>query len=183
MIKESEGFAPSRYPDSGGVITDGYGLTKDEITKFPDSITEEFATQKLAEHVANGYYKTTLRYIKEAGVKNPLQREVDAFTDFMYNEGPENFRTSTLLKVYASGERGEKILDQLLRWKYYKKNNKFYVLQGLLNRRKKEWHMFTGDQKVSGYTKKPEISIINRHGYPTNKIVESNGGYGAAPKF
>lgn len=177
FIKEKEGFAPNLYSDVVNVKTIGYGLTGKEIQGL-NNISEKDATQLLTKYINNDYYIPVLNYIKSKGVKNPLQREVDAFTSFAYNLGVQSFKNSTLIKKYISGERGKAIQDEFMKWVYA--NKKFF--QGLYNRRNKEWKIFSGsNENISGYNSKPHISIINSAGKPSGQIVKDNNGYGAKP--
>lgn len=60
--------------------------------------------------------------------------ELGAYTDFVYNAGPENFRTSTMLrKLNAGDHRGA--CTELLRWVYAKG----VKLNGLVRRRNAEY--------------------------------------------
>ena len=177
FIKEKEGFAPNLYSDVVNVKTIGYGLTGKYLQGL-NNISEKEATQLLTKHINDDYYIPVLNYINSKGVKNPLQREVDAFTSFAYNLGVTSFKNSTLIKKYISGERGKAIQDEFMKWVYAKK--KFF--QGLYNRRNKEWKIFSGsNENISGYNSKPNISIINSSGKPSGQIVKDNNGYGAKP--
>lgn len=178
FIKECEGFAPSLYNDVVGVRTGGYGMTGSELSGLPSTISEATATSLLAQHVNNYYYNKVLSIIKSKGVTNAKQREVDAFTSFAYNLGVGSFQSSTLLKKYAAGSRGEDIHNEFMKWVYAGGR----VYQGLVNRRANEWRIFSGSsERVSGYNCAPSISIINTSGNPTGRVVTDNGGYGANP--
>ena len=79
-----EGFAPSIYKDVVGIRTLGYGLTGKEIERL-NNISEEHATKLLVKYINDNYFSRVISMIKSKGIKNPLQREVDAFTSFAYN--------------------------------------------------------------------------------------------------
>ena len=81
-----------------------------------NDISEEKATQLLTSHINNNYFSKVLSIIKSKGVNNYLQREVDAFACFAYNLGIGAFQSSTLLKKYVKGERGEAIHNEFMRW-------------------------------------------------------------------
>ena len=177
FIKEMEGFAPSIYKDVVGVKTIGYGLTGKGIEGLND-ISEEKATQLLTKYVNDNYFSKVLSIIKSKGVNNFLQREVDAFACFAYNLGVGAFQSSTLLKKYIKGERGEAIHNEFMRWIYA--GGKIY--QGLIKRRNYEWKIFSGsNDNIPGYNCKPNISIINERGKASGKYVNNNNGYGAKP--
>ena len=176
FIKVMEGFSPTIYKDVGGVETLGYGLTGNEIKNL-NNITEEKGTQLLTHYVNNNYFNEVLRIVKSKGVNNPLQREIDAFTSFAYNEGVGSFNKSTLLKKYSAGERGESIHNEFMRWVYANKK----VYQGLINRRNYEWAIFSGSKNIiPGYNSKPNISILE-NGRASGRTVVENNGYGANP--
>lgn len=178
FIKQSEGFAPSLYRDVVGVVTGGYGLTGSELNGLPSTISESTATKLLTNHVNNSYYKPVLNILYSKGVKNPLQREVDAFASFAYNLGVGSFKTSKLLELYIAGYRGEEIHAQFKRWVYA--GGKVYP--GLVKRREYEWGIFSGSStNIPGYNCRPTISYINTSGNPTGKTVTENNGYGAKP--
>ncbi|SMC18646.1 Phage-related lysozyme (muramidase), GH24 family [Clostridium acidisoli DSM 12555] len=178
FIKECEGFAPSLYHDSVGVLTGGYGMTGVELNGLPASISETTATNLLTNHVNNEYYKQVLDIIHAHGVANPLQREVDAFTSFAYNNGINAFSGSTLLKLYASGSRGADIQNQFMQWVHAGDK----VLPGLVTRRTYEWEIFSGSNaSIPGYNCAPSISYINTAGNPTGQVVTNNNRYGASP--
>ena len=176
FIKHNEGYAPSIYKDVVGVRTIGYGLTGQEIEGL-NEITEEKATQLLAKYVNEKYFCEVLKIVQSKGVKNPLQREIDAFTSFAYNLGVGSFRNSTLLKKYAAGERGNSINNEFSRWVYAGKKK----YPGLVKRRQLEWQIFSGSKESTpGYNCKPNISIIDANGKPYKRMTENNG-YGAKP--
>ena len=107
-----------------------------------------------------------------------MQREVEAFACFAYNLGVGAFQSSTLLKKYVKGERGESIHNEFMRWIYA--GGKVY--QGLIKRRNYEWKIFSGsNDSIPGYNCKPNISIINSKGTASGKCINNNNGYGAKP--
>lgn len=178
FIKKAEGFAPSLYRDPVGVLTGGYGMTGAELNGLPGTISEATATLLLTNHVNNEYYTQVLNTIHERGVANPLQREVDGFTSFAYNLGVGAFQGSTLLKLYASGSRGEDIHNEFKKWVYAGGR----VLPGLVTRREEEWGIFGGSSaRIEGYNCPPSIAYINTSGNPTGQVVKDNNGYGANP--
>ncbi len=153
-------------------------MTGDEIKNLGDQISEAYATDLLFKHINDYYYKEVLRIVVKRGVRNPLQREIDAFTSFAYNEGVGSFSTSTLLKKYVAGERGESIHEEFKKWTLAGGVH----LAGLARRREEEWRIFSGSsQQILGYNCPPKIDIIGRNGLPTGRYVTDNNGYGHKP--
>jgi len=180
FIKEKEGFAPNKYKCPAKKETLGYGMTGEFIANM-NTLNEEEATKFLTQKINKYFFNPVYKEIKSKGVNNPLQREVDAFTSFAYNVGVYNFQNSTLLKKYVSGERGQTICDEFMKWVNSKVDGVYKVLPGLVTRRMYEWKIFCGsNEKIPGYNTKPNISIINSSGKSSGKVNE-NGGYGAKP--
>lgn len=175
-MKGIEGYAPYIYRDSVGVQTLGYGMTGNELNGVPQPLGEAQATRHLRDNTNRLYYKPIYDNIRRNGI-TPLQREMDAFVSFAYNNGVGNFLDSTLYKLYKQGIRDERIHDQFKRWVHAGGE----VLQGLVRRREEEWRIFSGQGNVNGYFSRPYINYVNSHGNSTSRLVETNGGYGAAP--
>ena len=171
-VKGIEGFGPNIYHDSVGVPTLGYGMTGKELNGVSTPLSEASATHYLTKYFNRDYYEPVLRIVKSRGVSNPLQREIDAFASFAYNNGVPGFSESTLLKKYAAGERGESIHHEFGRWVHAGGS----VSPGLVRRREEEWKIFSGAAHVAGYNGRPYIDIIGGSG-----SITANGGYGAAP--
>lgn len=68
------------------------------------------------------------------------QNQFDAIVSLIYNIGVGNFRKSNLLKNLKAGNKV--IADNFLSWN--KAGGK--VIQGLINRRQKEWQLFSYPQ-------------------------------------
>ena len=175
-MKGIEGYAPYIYRDSVGVPTLGYGMTGNELNGVPQPLGEDQATIHLRDNTNRLYYKPIYDNIRKNGI-TPLQREMDAFVSFAYNNGVGGFLDSTLYKLYKQGIRDERIHAQFKRCVHAGSE----VLQGLVRRREEEWRIFSGQGKVNGYYSRPYINYINSRGNPTSRLVETNGGYGAAP--
>ena len=76
-------------------------------------------------------------YVNTA-VEVPLsQNQFDALVSWVYNLGPTNFNSSTMLKVLNAGDYSE-VGNQMLRWN--KAGGK--VLEGLTRRRQAEADLF-----------------------------------------
>ena len=132
LIKDFEGFRTHAYQDSVGVWTIGYGHTKG-VT--PDMVISAEQGDEMLADVLKEYenYVDTL-------VTVPLeQNQYDALVSWVYNLGPTNLRSSTLLRVLNEGEY-EKVPSEIRRWN--KAGGK--VLAGLKKRRDAEAEMFEG---------------------------------------
>lgn len=175
-MKGIEGYAPYTYRDSVGVPTLGYGMTGKEIVGVPQPLPEDTATNHLRDNCNSMYYKPIYDNIKKNGI-TPLQREIDAFVSFAYNNGVGGFLGSTLYRLYKQGIRDERIHNEFKRWVHAGGE----VLPGLVRRREEEWRIFSNQGNVNGYYSRPFINYINTHGTSTSKLVETNGGYGAKP--
>ncbi|WEU69476.1 endolysin autolysin [Pseudomonas phage vB_PaeM_Ty] len=137
-IKEHEGLRLVAYLDSVGVWTIGYGDTGPDVVKGL-TITKEEAEKRLRKRLVEfeGYVNTY--------VKVPLkQYQFDALVSLVYNIGPTNFKTSTLLKKLNAGDYIG-AADQFLVWNKGRVDGKLVVIKGLANRRAKERKQFLGE--------------------------------------
>lgn len=137
-IKEHEGLRLVAYLDSVGVWTIGYGDTGPDVVKGL-TITKEEAEKRLRKRLVEfeGYINTY--------VKVPLkQHQFDALVSLVYNIGPANFKTSTLLKK-LNAEDYIGAADQFLVWNKGRVDGKLVVIKGLANRRAKERKQFLGE--------------------------------------
>ena len=99
------------------------------------SITQEQAEQMLLDEL-----KEYENYINELVVVDLSQNQFDALVSWVYNLGPANLKSSTLLKVLNSGDYAG-VPDQIERWN--KAGGK--VLEGLIRRRQAESSLFCGN--------------------------------------
>ena len=122
------------YQDAVGVWTIGYGHTKD--VKEGDKWTQEKADFMLWRELEDEYE----RYVNDY-VHVPLnQCQFDALCSWVYNLGPSNLKSSTLLKKLNNGDF-DNVPYQMSRWN--KAGGK--VLEGLTRRRKAEGLLFQGE--------------------------------------
>lgn len=116
--------------------TIGYGSTcyfdLKPITSHTAPITELQAKTLLKRDIdaVVGYLNEDLKDI------TLTQNQFDAICSLTYNIGVGNFRKSNLLKNLRNGK--EVVKDNFVSWN--KANGK--VIQGLINRRQKEWEVF-----------------------------------------
>ena len=132
FIQGEEDFRAEAYKDTGGVWTIGYGHIKN--VRQGDKITrqeaEKFYAKDIEEHI---------KPLNE--VKVPLSdNEKIALASFIYNVGPNAFKTSTLLKKLNAGDK-KGAAQEFKRWIY--DNGK--VQKGLINRRNREMKLFLKD--------------------------------------
>lgn len=108
-IKKCEGCSLIAYKCPAGVLTIGYGHTKD--VKSGDKITQYQAEQFLKEDLAPA--EVIANKCKRISVS---QGRFDAVVDFIYNCGAANWNSSTLKKYIEQGQETWKIQEQFLRW-------------------------------------------------------------------
>ena len=129
FIQGEEDFRAEAYKDTGGVWTIGYGHIKN--VKKGDKITRQEAEKLYAED-----FKEHIKPLNE--VKIPLSdNEKIALASFIYNVGPNAFKTSTLFKKLNAGDK-KGAAQEFKRWVY--DNGK--VQKGLVNRRNREMNLF-----------------------------------------
>ena len=134
LIQKFEGCELEAYQCSAGVWTIGYGHTKDVVEGM--TITKEQAEQMLVDELHE--YEN---YINEYVTVALSQNQFDALVSWVYNLGPANLKSSTMLKVLNSGEY-EDVPAQMKRWN--KAGGK--VLEGLIRRREAEACLFKGTE-------------------------------------
>ena len=130
LIKHFEGCELNAYKCPAGVWTIGYGHIKGVSEGM--SITQEQAEQMLLDEL-----KEYENYINELVTVNLSQNQFDALVSRVYNLGPANLQSSTLLKVLNSGDYSG-VPAQIERWN--KAGGK--VLEGLIRRREAESALF-----------------------------------------
>ena len=134
LIKKYEGCELKAYRCPANVLTIGYGHIKD--VKEGDQITKEEANYMLQEEMIE--YEG---YVNDMVDVELNQSQYDSLCAWVYNLGPTNFQSSTLLKVLNEGKYNE-IPQQIKRW------NKAggEVLNGLIRRRLAEALLFEGKE-------------------------------------
>lgn len=131
LIKHFEGLELEAYRCPGGVWTIGYGHTK---TAGPGMK----CTEKEAEAMLKYEIEEYEGYINRLNVKLN-QEQFDALVSWVYNLGPANLLSSTLLKRLKSGDYWD-VPDQIRRWN----KSSGSVLAGLVRRREAEACLFQG---------------------------------------
>lgn len=130
LVKDSEQLSLKAYRCPAGVLTIGWGHTKDVA---PDQeITVEQAEKYLAEDMQESLE------VVERIVRVPLQQgQVDALVDFVFNLGSGNLAKSTLLTELNFGNY-KGAAEEFKKWSLC--NGK--RLEGLVKRRAKEEVLF-----------------------------------------
>lgn len=134
-IKEHEGLRLVAYLDSVGVWTIGYGDTGPDVVKGL-TITKAQAEERLRKRLVEFE-----GYVNRAVKVKLTQNQFDALVSLVYNIGPTNFNSSTLLRKLNAGDYAG-AADQFLVWNKGRVGGKLQVIDGLTNRRKKERQLF-----------------------------------------
>jgi len=132
LIKKFEGCELEAYKCAAGVWTIGYGSTKG--VEEGNTITQEDADNLLFEemHEYEGY-------INDMVTVDLKQNEFDSLVSWVFNLGPSNLSSSTLLSR-LNNKVWDDVPNQIKRW------NKAggQVRQGLVRRREAEALLFQG---------------------------------------
>lgn len=136
LIKFYEGFRAEAYLCPANVWTIGYGTTAG--VKRGQTVTKEQALTLLMKDVAK-FEKTVNKLVKVKLTQN----QFDGLVAFVYNVGPGNFQSSTLLSLLNQGNYAS-VSKQMARWN----KGDGRVLSGLVKRRASEGVLFdTGQLK------------------------------------
>lgn len=131
LIKRMEGCRLTAYRCPAGVLTIGYGHTKD--------VKEG---QRISQAEAERMLEADLRYYEQMVgmlVTKPLkEHQVDALVSFAYNCGSNALMGSTLLKRVNANPQDPRIREAFLMWN--KAGGK--VLPGLVKRREAEADLY-----------------------------------------
>lgn len=136
LVKEFEGCSLKAYKCPAGIWTIGYGNTQYEngkAVKEGEVINLERAEQLLEVIL--------IKFVQQVGelVKSKVnQNQKDALTDFAYNCGVGNLRSSTLLKKVNADPNDKTIKAEFEKWT--RANGK--VLNGLVKRRTAEANLY-----------------------------------------
>ncbi len=130
LIKKFEGLKTKAYKCPGGVWTIGYGHTSG--VKSTDTCTMEQAIEYLKRDLIKFEYDINKLVKVELN-----QNQFDALVSFVFNEGSEKFKNSTMLK-FINNKHFPLAAGQFDRWVY----SKGVKLEGLVKRRKAEKELF-----------------------------------------
>lgn len=139
ITEPCEGLALSAYEDPyvPGLWTVGYGHTARAGAPIPYKgmiITSAYADEILSLDLAN-----EARGMTGLFEVPPLQREFDAFNDFVHNCGLGAFRSSTMLRKFNQGDK----LGAAAQFPYWTKSGGV-TAPGLVKRRAAERFWFLG---------------------------------------
>ena len=137
LIKKFEGFMSKPYKCPAGVPTIGYGATfypdGKKVTMSDKAITEAEGTALLASMLTKFE-----QYVDSYCVDTITQNQFDALVSFCYNLGPNNLKSSTLLKKVNANPNDETIRAEFMKWT--KAGGR--VLKGLVTRRTAEADLY-----------------------------------------
>lgn len=132
LIATHEGFSPTPYKDTGGVVTNGFGNATINPSK---SVTVLEALEDLKLNTSN-----TGKAVTKCVRSDITQGQYDAYVSFAYNVGTNAFCKSTMAKLANAGDKIGSC-NQFDRWTFVagkdckiKANN----CAGIVKRRKEE---------------------------------------------
>lgn len=134
-IRGHEALRLVAYLDSVGRWTVGYGDTG------PDVVKGLVITKEQAEERLRGRLVEFEGYVNRLVKVSLTQNQFDALVSLVYNIGPTNFSSSTLLRKLNAGDYAG-AADQFLVWNKGRVDGKLVVIDGLTNRRKAERQLF-----------------------------------------
>ena len=134
LIKDFEGLHMEAYRCPAGVLTIGYGHTR--------NVREG---QKITLEQAETYLKEDLLWVEKCLNNSGLilnQNQFDALASFIYNIGEKKFLNSTLFR-YALKNAGDSMIQQeFLKWNKARVNGILKSLPGLTRRRTAETQLY-----------------------------------------
>jgi lysozyme len=142
LIIISEGLELNAYRDSKGIPTIGIGTIiypNGNRVKMGDKCTEAQAYEYLNHYVKNMVISIN-RLIKGVEIN---QNQFDAICSLVYNIGTTGFTNSTVLRLMKKNPKDPLIKDAWLMWNKETKNGVKEVSNGLTNRRKREYKLYS----------------------------------------
>ena len=142
LIQGFESFVSTPYQDSVRVWTIGYGSTYYPngklVTKSDKPINRLYA-ETIQQNVIENDFAPVVNDLLKKEIENGFvnQNMYDAILSLVYNIGVNGFKKSSVLKWIKQGDK-ENASNAFLLWN--KAGGK--VLEGLVNRRKKERDLF-----------------------------------------
>ena len=136
LLGELEGIVLRPYKDSVGIPTIGIGSTYyEDGTKV--KMTDKAITKERAIQLAKNVVKSFEEQVNKSILLPMTQNQFDAMVLLCYNIGESGFAKSSVVKNFNAGNL-QKAADSFLLWN--KAGGR--VVQGLVNRRKKERDLF-----------------------------------------
>jgi GH24 family phage-related lysozyme (muramidase) len=144
LIKKFEAFRQNLYNDPAGHCTIGYGTLVHKgncngdasESPYTGGVTEAEATRLLTDRL-DEFQRT----VNDSVTVELTQNQYDALLSFVYNVGPANFKSSTLLKVLNKGEYTA-VPPEFRKWTKARVNGTLVDLPGLVKRRDAEADLF-----------------------------------------
>jgi lysozyme len=130
FIKGNEGFVAVPKPDNGKLAW-GYGHDQQPGETPPASLTEPQGDALLRQDLTTRFDPHLASLLPVTATQN----QIDACSDFMYNDGPVNLAT-----MLSHG--WDQVPVQITRWCYEHINGVVQQSPGLLARRQKELALF-----------------------------------------
>lgn len=109
LCREFEGLYLTAYKCPAGVWTIGYGHTANVTAGLIISDLE--AERLLMEDIAR-----SRRFVRQMVTKQLTENQVEALTDFCFNLGPGNLKSSTLLKKVNADPADPTIRQEFMKW-------------------------------------------------------------------
>ncbi len=173
FIKGFEGFAPSKYQDSGGYWTIAYGVTAHgEPSIYNELVSESPITEERAAKVSydlknSNYGSKILNAVKNLGCTT--QYQFDALCSLAYNCGTGVItKSNSLTNAIAKDPTDEETIRPI--WEKFYITSNGVQLPGLVARRKQECNMFFNKE-----FEKRSIGLINSSGVVSGTVTENNG--------
>ncbi len=139
LIKSFEGFSSKPYLCPAKICTIGYGATfypnGKKVTMKDPPITEKIGTELLESMLVKFE-----QYVDSYCVDTVNQNQFDALVSFCYNLGPNNLKSSTLLKKVNANPNDPTIEAEFMKW--VKAGGR--TLKGLVRRREAEAKLYFG---------------------------------------
>lgn len=146
LLTEWEGLRLKPYDDQtgeeisswvkGATIGYGYLIPSDQWDRFKNGIKKSEADELLREGLIK--YESTVTNFITAKIS---QNKFDALVIFCYNIGRTGFANSSVVKMINDPDYKSHYNSIEDAWKAWKKSQG-KVMQGLINRRNKEWELY-----------------------------------------
>jgi lysozyme len=137
LIKSFEGLKLKPYSCPAGIPTIGYGNTFYENGKKV-TLTDPLITESRANDLLINSLAKFEQYVDSYCIDSINQHQFDALVSFCYNLGPQNLKSSTLLKKVNVNPSDPTIALEFMKWT--KAGGK--TLKGLVKRRQAESDLY-----------------------------------------
>ena len=137
LIKSFEDLILNPYKCPAGVPTIGYGNTFYE-NGIKVTLKDSHITKERAEELLKYTLITFEKYVDSYCTDLLKQNQFDALVSFCYNVGPNNLKSSTLLKKINKNPNDPSIREEFLKWN----KSGGIALAGLARRRAAEANIY-----------------------------------------